>query len=66
MKAFEREFLKHLAATWLAARWRVMGHSLTGVRSHGKGFLPFDLLGMVDYAAEMRLLCQEAKCAPSK
>lgn len=57
----EREFLIRLAATWLGARWRVMGHRLTGVRSHGKGHLPFDLLGMVDYAAEMRMLCQKAK-----
>lgn len=42
---FQREFLKHLAATWLAARWRVMGNSLTGVQSHGKAHLPFDPVG---------------------
>jgi hypothetical protein len=57
-KAFEHEFLKRLAPVWLACRWKVMGHSLHGWRFRSD--LAFDLLGCVDYAWEMRLMCQEA------
>ena len=58
MPGFERNFLHRLAPIWLACRWRVMGHGLTG-----RGWPPLDLrndlLGMCDYAAEMRLECKE-------
>jgi hypothetical protein len=61
----EREFLR-LAGTWLAARWCVMGNDIVdgltvhqGARDmHGLGW---HLLGMVDYAAEMRVLCAEVR-----
>ena len=60
----ELEFLIRLAPVWLACRWKIMGHSLYRW-PHGSD-LAFDLMGCQDYAAEMRLLCQEAKCAQSK
>ena len=56
--SFEREFLIRLAPVYLACRWRVMGHRLIG-RNWPKPDLAFDLLGMVDYATEMRLICRE-------
>lgn len=46
-----------LAPIWLACRWKVIGHPLHRW-PHGSD-LAFDLLGMIDYAAEMRLLCKE-------
>jgi hypothetical protein len=57
----EREFLK-LAASWLACRLAVMGGTpelpqhvpVTNMPSLG-----WALLGCVDYATEMRLLCEE-------
>lgn len=60
--AFEREFLK-LAGTVFACRLAVMGGTplmpqhvpVTDMHSLG-----WALLGMVDYQAEMRLLCREA------
>lgn len=55
----QREFLIRLAPIYLACRWRVMGHELVG-RSWPKTDLAFDLLGMVDYAAEMRFVVREA------
>ena len=59
---FEREFLIRLAPVWLACRWRIMGNALT---SHGRKWptsdLANDLLGIVDYQNEMRLVCQEAR-----
>ena len=56
---FEREFLIRLAPIWLACRWRVMGHGLIG--KWPKPDLAFDLLGMCDYAEEMKLLCREQR-----
>jgi hypothetical protein len=55
---FEREFLIQLAPVYLACRWRVMGHGLIG-RDWPKPELSFDLLGMVDYSAEMLLAARE-------
>lgn len=65
-QSFEREFLIRLAPIWLACRWRVMGHPLAG-KEWPKPDLSFDLLGMCDYAAEMRmrLLSREALAARS-
>jgi hypothetical protein len=60
-KRFERDFLIRLAPVWLACRWRIMGHSLSG--KWPAGDLAFDLLGMQDYAAEMRLICEEVRNA---
>lgn len=51
----EREFLIRLAPVWLACRWRIMGHGLTG-KCWPKPDLAFDLLGMQDYGLEMKLL----------
>lgn len=56
----EHEFLICLAPIWLACRWRVMGHPLAG-KHWPKPDLAFDLLGCVDYAHEMRLLCEEVR-----
>lgn len=55
---FEREFLIRLAPVYLACRWKVMGHKLAGwpITSN----LELDLLGMLDYACEMNLICLEA------
>lgn len=61
--AHEREFLIRLAPIWLACRYRVLGDSLSG-KGWPKADLAFDLLGMLDYAHEMRLLCAEAKIHP--
>jgi hypothetical protein len=58
-RTFEREFLKALAAVWLACRFRVMGSDVTG-NITPKGDLRWSLLGCSDYAAEMGLLCTEA------
>ena len=58
-QSFQHEFLIRLAPIWLACRWRIMGGGLTG--RWPKTDLAFDLLGMTDYAAEMRLMCGEAK-----
>lgn len=55
----EREFLIRVAPIYLACRFRVMGGRLIG--KWPKSDLALDLLGMVDYAAEMRLVCGEAK-----
>jgi len=52
--SFEREFLIRLAPIWLACRWRVMGH-------WPQTDLAFDLLGMLDYQMEMKLLCEDVK-----
>jgi hypothetical protein len=59
----EREFLIRLAPIYLACRYRVFGHPLYG-KGWPKTDLAFDLLGMLDYAHEMRLLCAEAKIRP--
>jgi len=56
----EQEFLIQLAPIWLACRFRVMGHQLSG-RNWPKSDLAFDLLGCCDYAAEMKLVCEEMK-----
>jgi hypothetical protein len=58
----EREFLVRLAPIWLACRWRIMGRSLSG-KKWPRPDLAFDLLGMCDYAAEMKLICAEARNA---
>lgn len=58
-KAFEHEFLIRMAAVYLACRWKVMGHGLTGWPH--KSDLEYDLLGMCDYAREMQLLCLEVR-----
>lgn len=58
MRGFEREFLIRLAPVWLACRWRVMGHGLIG--RWPRTDLRNDLLGMCDYAFEMKLCCSEA------
>ena len=65
---FERDFLK-LAAVWLSCRLHVMGGIVTdddGVTPHGTHIpvtdmhtLGWALLGCVDYAAEMQLICKE-------
>ena len=54
---FEREFLMRLAATWMLCRWKVMGHAVCG--SPTKPDLAFELMGMCDYAWEMRFVCKE-------
>jgi hypothetical protein len=57
--SFEHEFLIRLAPTWLACRWKVMGHELSGWKAAPKKpDLANDLLGMVDYATEMKLICR--------
>jgi hypothetical protein len=58
---FEREFLIRLATTWLACRWRVMGHELRMSDGWPKHDLAFDLMGCLDYAAEMKALCEEMR-----
>lgn len=60
----EREFLIRLAPVWLACRWKIMGHKLHQW-PHGSD-LAFDLLGMVDYAQEMRMLCRESNSRRSR
>ncbi len=60
----EREFLIRLAPVYLACLWRVMGHGLIG-RNWPKPDLEFDLLGMRDYAAEMRIIARNALCLKS-
>lgn len=55
---FEREFLIRLGAIYLACRYKVMGGKLAGYHL-AKSDLAYDLLGMLDYAAEMRLICQQ-------
>ena len=57
---FQHMFLIRLAPVWLACRWRVMGHPLQG-KNWPKPDLGFDLLGMVNYAEEMRLTCIEER-----
>ena len=57
-KLWERNFLIRLAPVWLACRWRVMGHGLIG-KGWPKPDLAFDLLGMMDYASEMKIEAQE-------
>lgn len=56
--SLERQFLK-LASTYLACRWKAMGHEL--IANQHVGELPFYLLGMLDYAYEMKLLLKEAR-----
>ena len=62
--SFEREFLIRLAPVWLACRWKIMGHKLSGWPH--KSDLAFDLLGCHDYAAEMRLLVEEMRAGRMK
>lgn len=56
----EREFLIRLAPIWLACRWRLFGGKLRG-RHWPKADVGNDLLGMHDYAFEMKLLCEEVR-----
>ena len=55
---WERRFLMRLATIWLAARWRIMGHALSG-KQWPQQDLRNDLLGMTDYQHEMRLEVHE-------
>jgi hypothetical protein len=57
LEDFEKHFLIRLAPIWLACRWKIMGHPLRNW-PYGSD-LAFDLLGMVDYQNEMRLLCRQ-------
>lgn len=59
MRDFAHEFLIRLAPIYLACRWRVMGHRLRG--KWPKQDLANDLLGIVDYSAEMEILCRITK-----
>jgi hypothetical protein len=59
--AFEREFFK-LAEWWLACRLQVMGG--LAVDAKHKPNLAYDLLGMVDYGWEMRLVVGKALGCP--
>ena len=52
----EREFFR-LAGTWLACRYCLMGGILEGHAHCGRE--DWNLLGMLDFAAEMKLLCAE-------
>jgi hypothetical protein len=54
---FQRDFLIGLAPVWLACRWRIMGNSLIG-KCWPRPNVAFDLVGMMDYSIEMRLICQ--------
>lgn len=56
-KSPEHEFL-NLAKWYLSCRFKAMGHKVTA-DPYG-GSLEWSLLGMLDYAAEMRLLTAEA------
>jgi hypothetical protein len=56
-QAFEHEFLIRLAPNWFRCRLQVMGHPIPHWK-YGND-LGYALLGMVDYAAEMKLLCAE-------
>jgi hypothetical protein len=56
---FERRFLHH-AAWMLGCNLRVMGGDVLGC-DIPKGSLEWSLLGLQDYCAEMRLICQEEK-----
>jgi hypothetical protein len=55
-KKTENEFLK-LAGTYLACRWKAMGHTIEGDLYPGP--LQWSLLGMHDYAWEMELILYE-------
>jgi hypothetical protein len=70
MTHWEREFLK-LADVWIETRWCVMGNHITDRygRIVHRGACDMDslgcqLLGMLDYAAEMRLECRGLLAAP--
>lgn len=58
-RTFEREFFS-LAKWMLACRLRVMGGSVNGIWDPGGG-LEGALLGYLDYAGEMELLCKEQR-----
>jgi hypothetical protein len=55
----EREFFR-LAAVYLGCRLRAMGGDVLGLEPR-KGDLAFSLLGMRDYAVEMKMLIEEAQ-----
>ena len=57
-RAFDREFLCRLAPIWLACRFRLMGGKLIG-KHWPRPNMENDLLGCMDYAAEMRLVLIE-------
>lgn len=57
----EREFLIRLAPVWLACRWKLFGGELRKQDGWPKPDALNDLLGLVDYAAEMRLVCAECR-----
>ena len=56
----ESEFLK-LAGSYLACRWKVMGHFIDGDPHHGD--IGWDLLGMIDHQLEMELIVKECLCS---
>jgi hypothetical protein len=58
----EREFLE-LAGTYLACRWKVMGHRIDGEADAGT--LDWHLLGMVDYRMAMQLFVRQWKENPN-
>jgi hypothetical protein len=57
----EREFLIKLAPVWLACRWKIMGHALHGWPFRSE--LEYDLLGCLDYGAEMGIILREISSA---
>ena len=64
---FEREFLK-LAGVWLGARWCIMGGDIVDAEDRFVYRGAFDwkevgghMLGCIDNAAELRVICQLEK-----
>ncbi len=58
IQGLEIAFLK-LAGVYLTCRWKAMGNSV--INDQHVGELPFYLLGMLDYAYEMKLALSEAR-----
>lgn len=57
----EGEFLIRLAPVWLACCWRLLGKPLRNCNGWPKAHVGNELLGCLDYAAEMRLVCAECR-----
>ncbi len=55
--SWEKEF-HHLSGIYLACRFQAMGHYVIAGYSPGAN-LEFRILGMIDYALEMKLLLNE-------
>ena len=62
VRKFEREFLS-LAGVMLSCRHLVMGHQIEDQPSTHDGGLAWHMLGMLDYAGEMKLLCEETRAS---